>query len=107
MAGERPEAGGVRHRGGGCSGTGKQEGRYANYFKVGHNAHEFVVDCGQFYAGSESPRVHTRLITSPAYAKALRDTLTEALERYERSFGRVPHMEGVPVWPKGLKPLHE
>ena len=26
----------------------KLEGRYANYFKVGHNAYEFFIDCGQY-----------------------------------------------------------
>jgi len=29
--------------------TSKIEGRYANYFKVGHNAFEFVLDFGQYY----------------------------------------------------------
>jgi len=27
--------------------TGELEGRYANYFQVGHNAVEFVLDFGQ------------------------------------------------------------
>ena len=31
----------------------KLEGRYSNYFKVGHNAFEFVIDFSQFYTESE------------------------------------------------------
>lgn len=43
--------------------AGKLEGRYANYFKVGHNAFEFVLDFGQFYPGSEKAELCTRIIT--------------------------------------------
>lgn len=70
------------------------EGRYANYFKVGHNAFEFVLDFGQFYAGSEQAQLHTRIITSPAYAMALLRTLKESLERYEETFGPMRDQEG-------------
>jgi hypothetical protein len=27
------------------------EGRYANYFQIGHNAFEFIIDFGQGYEG--------------------------------------------------------
>jgi Protein of unknown function (DUF3467) len=47
------------------------EGRYANYFRVGHNAFEFLFDFGQFYAESPGVRFHTRIITSPTSAKSL------------------------------------
>jgi hypothetical protein len=69
------------------------EGRYANYFKVGHNAFEFVLDFGQFYPGSDNPRLHTRIVTSPIYARALANTMLESLCRYEETFGPVPRME--------------
>ena len=63
-------------------------GRYANYFTVGHNAFEFLLDFGQCYAGSEHLGVvHTRIITGPIYAKALLRTLAESLEQYEQVFG--------------------
>jgi hypothetical protein len=62
------------------------EGRYANFFNVGHNSVEFVLDFGQFYPGSER-RMHTRIVTNPKYAKALLDTLLRAVDEYERSFG--------------------
>ncbi|OGB94818.1 MAG: hypothetical protein A2Z31_01575 [candidate division NC10 bacterium RBG_16_65_8] len=70
------------------------EGRYANYFEVGHNAFEFVLDFGQFYPTGDLPQFHTRIVTSPAHARALLVTLTEALERHRQIFG--PRREGEP-----------
>ena len=70
--------------------TGKLEGRYANYFKVGHNAFEFVLDAGQLYDDGETAQPHTRIISSPIYAKALLETLRESIERYEQTFGVIP-----------------
>jgi hypothetical protein len=66
------------------------EGRYANYFEIGHNAVEFVLDFGQLYPGDERPHVHTRVVTSPAYAGALLETLGASLDRYEQTFGPIP-----------------
>ena len=67
----------------------KLEGRYSNYFKVGHNAFEFVLDLGQFNAENGGAKLHTRIITSPSYAKALLETLRESIERYEQTFGAI------------------
>lgn len=64
-------------------------GRYANYFEVGHNAVEFLLDVGQFYAESDRAQVHTRIIMSPTYAKALLRTLEESLLCYEQTFGSI------------------
>ena len=63
------------------------EGRYANYFEVGHNAVEFVFDFGQFYSEGGRARVHTRIVTSPSYAKAFLETLRESIAHYEKTFG--------------------
>jgi hypothetical protein len=63
------------------------EARYANYFKVGYNALEFLLDFGQFYPESERPRLHTRIVTSPTYAKALLEILRESVVQYEEEFG--------------------
>ena len=67
----------------------KLEGQYANYFKVGHNAYEFVIDFGQYYPGTEEAELYTRIITSPAYAKSLLETLRESIEQYKQSFGAI------------------
>ena len=71
------------------SGGKKIEGRYANYFKVGHNAFEFVIDFGQYYSENEEAELYTRIITSPCYAKALLETLKDSIERYEKAFGDI------------------
>ena len=67
--------------------SGKLEGKYANYFKVGHNAFEFVLDFGQYYPETEDAELYTRIITSPCYAKGLLETLRDSIERYEKAFG--------------------
>ena len=70
--------------------AGKLEGRYANCFKVGHNAFEFVLDFGQFYPESEKAELCTRIITPPIYAKTLLEILRESIERHEQAFGVIP-----------------
>jgi hypothetical protein len=61
------------------------KGVYANYFEVGQTAFEVVIDFGQRYAGQEFTPCHTRIVTSPIYAKALLETLQEALNSYDAS----------------------
>lgn len=77
-------------------GAGNVEGRYANGFNIGYNAFEFVFDFYQSYnEEDEEERPHTRIITSPAYAKALLETLGKSLEQYEKAFGEVEEKETV------------
>ncbi|MGE0824816.1 MAG: DUF3467 domain-containing protein [Candidatus Binatia bacterium] len=64
------------------------EGRYSNAFQVGHNAFEFVIDLGQFYVQQgRKPRFHTRIVTSPVYAKAFLHVLQSSIEQYEQTYG--------------------
>jgi hypothetical protein len=65
------------------------EGRYVNYFKIGYNAFELIIDCGQCYSENQEPQVHTRIVMSPAYGKALLKTLRESLDEYEKAHGSV------------------
>ncbi len=65
------------------------EGRYANYFEVGYNAFAFIFDFGQLYAAGEEPKIHTRIVTSPVYAKAFLETLGNTFDQYERGFGAI------------------
>jgi len=65
------------------------EGRYANYFQVGHNAFEFALDFGQLYANGSEGHIHTRIITSPSYMKAFLQTLTASIGGYEKDFGEI------------------
>jgi hypothetical protein len=60
------------------------------FFKVGHNAFEFVLDFGQFYPENAGAQFHTRIISNPVYTKALLHTLGESIEQYEQTFGAIP-----------------
>lgn len=69
---------------------GKLEGRYANYFEVGHNAFEFLLDFGQFYQGEKTCAIfHSRIITPPPYAKRLLEALQNSIETYEAVYGSI------------------
>ena len=63
------------------------KGLYANYFEVGHTAFEIVLDFGQRYGQAARSRCHTRIVTSPVYARALLETLADAMKEYELRFG--------------------
>jgi hypothetical protein len=65
------------------------EGRYANYFEVGFNAFEFLMDFGQLYMGEQDPRMQVRIVTSPFYARRLLGVLQGSISQYEERFGRV------------------
>ena len=65
------------------------EGRYANYFKVGCNAFEFVIDFGQYHSENDQAELFSRIITSPIYAKNLFEILQSSLEQYEKRFGPI------------------
>ncbi len=67
----------------------KLEGRYANYFKVGHNAYEFVIDFGQYNAETDQAELSTRIIANPAYAKELLRLLSDSMKQYEKIHGKV------------------
>jgi hypothetical protein len=69
------------------------ESKYANYFKVGHNSFEFIMEFAQLYSEQSMEKVHTRIVTSPAYAKELLGVLQEAVDAYERTFGAIPKNE--------------
>jgi hypothetical protein len=68
-------------------------GKYANYFKVGFNAYEFIIDFCQYYpendsdSETEKAELCERFITSPAYAKSLVNVLSKSINEYEAVFG--------------------
>lgn len=65
------------------------EARYANYFQAGQNAMEFIIEFGQFYSDETIPFLHTRIVTSPMYAKKLVKLLEESLAQHEAQFGTI------------------
>lgn len=72
---------------------GSLEGRYANYFKVGYNAIEFLLDFGQYYPEGREAQLYTRIIINPIYAKALLKILSESIDQYEQAFGVISQEE--------------
>ena len=64
----------------------KVEPKYANYFEIGFNQFERVIDFGKIYSPDSIPALHTRMITSPAYGRALLELLSNALTEHERKF---------------------
>jgi Protein of unknown function (DUF3467) len=67
--------------------TLRLQGRYANYFEVGLNQEEVVIDFGQAYGNRESVAFHTRIITSPAYARDLALLLQKSFREFEPTRG--------------------
>jgi len=70
----------------------EREGKYTNYFKIGFNSFEFVFDLGQAYDDNLRALSHTRIVTSPTYAKALLQLLAESLMAYEEAYGPIPKL---------------
>jgi len=67
----------------------KLEGRYANYFKVGYNAFEFILDFGQLYSERNDVKFFTRIIANPISAKNLIEVLQESIAQYEQIHGTI------------------
>jgi Protein of unknown function (DUF3467) len=62
---------------------------YTNYFEVGHNAFEFLLDFGQFQPEAESVSMHSRIVTGPVHAKLLSQLLSQAITRFEDEHGAI------------------
>jgi hypothetical protein len=78
------------------SGTGRPRpgraplARYSNYFEVGHNPYEFLIDFGQFQPEEAEVVLHTRIAVGPTHAKMLNQTLGSAVDQYESDHGPIP-----------------
>ena len=65
------------------------EGRYANYFTLGFDRDEFLLDFGQSFSEEATPDYYVRVITTPGYAQILQRMLGESLLEYEKEFGPI------------------
>jgi hypothetical protein len=61
---------------------------YSNYFRVGFNSVEFLVEFGRQFEGIDE-RFYLRVITGPAHAKALLRLLEGSVSGYEERFGPI------------------
>ena len=64
------------------------DARYVNYFAIGFNALEVVLEFAQSYGTAKLPP-SVRLVMSPVYAKEFLTMLAAAIGEYERSFGKL------------------
>jgi hypothetical protein len=66
---------------------------YVNYFEVGHNPFEFLMDLGQYHPGSTEfdgrVAIHTRIAIAPPYAKMLSELLSRAVAEHESQHGQI------------------
>ncbi len=65
------------------------EAKYANYFQVGQNTREFIIEFGQFHVEDSDPLVHTRIVTAPSFAKSFLTALAEAVASHEERYGPI------------------
>jgi Protein of unknown function (DUF3467) len=62
---------------------------YANYFEVGHNPYEFLLDFGQFQSEAAGVVLHTRIALGPPHAKLLAEMLRGAVHKFEADNGPI------------------
>jgi hypothetical protein len=65
------------------------DGIYANLAFIGSNASEFVLDFARFLPGNSRGKVLARVVLAPIHAKGFLAALTDAMEKYEKTFGAV------------------
>jgi hypothetical protein len=63
------------------------ERKYTNYFQIGQNAIEFIFEFGQLFSDEPVPLLHTRIVTTPSYAKDLLNLLKKAVAEHETQYG--------------------
>lgn len=71
---------------------GNAPAQYANFFRVGHNVNEFIVDFCQAYKENEGEpkdrHVVARIIVTPEAARELHTLLGDSLAQHARLLGR-------------------
>lgn len=71
------------------------KGEYDNDFEVGRNYVSFYLHCGQIGTIEETTAVYNHIIiTSPLGARRLMKMLAQALDEYERRFGKIGDQPG-------------
>jgi hypothetical protein len=72
---------------------------YVNYFELGHNPYEFLIELGQYRPSASSDGgtigIHTRLAITPPYAKLLSQLLSNAVREHEAENGKIPDLATV------------
>ncbi len=69
------------------------EGKYANFFRIGFNAQEFLLDFGQLSQGDDEDgeeSYHSRIVVVPVNTKRFLALLQESVASYEDTFADIP-----------------
>ena len=66
---------------------------YINVMKVMHTSREFYFDFAQGIPNTSVAALVTRIVTSPAHAKAMLLALKENIEKYEKQHGVIQDPE--------------
>lgn len=75
------------------------EGEYANLAMIAHSNSEFVIDFIRMMPGLPKAKVKARIVVTPEHAKRLLTALSENIERFEQSFGRIKEQSEAPSYP--------
>lgn len=65
---------------------------YANYFEVGHNAFEFLIDVGQIEPQTGGVQLMSRIAISPVHAKLLAQLLSRSIAQFEKAHREIPEI---------------
>jgi hypothetical protein len=65
------------------------QGKYSNLAIISHSPSEFIIDFVRVVPGVPKANVVSRIILSPDRAKALLGALSDNVEKYENSFGKI------------------
>jgi hypothetical protein len=70
-------------------GEKEAEGIYSNLAIISHSPAEFIVDFTRLLPGTQTAKVHARIIMTPQHAKLLLHALHDNISRYEAQYGEV------------------
>lgn len=68
--------------------TDQAVARYANHFRIGHNASEFMIEFAQRYEDVDKPQLVARLAITPQSARELHALLGESLREHDELIAR-------------------
>jgi hypothetical protein len=71
------------------------EGQYANLAVITHSHAEFVIDFVNVMPGTPKSKVKSRIILTPQHAKRFMKALTDNINRFEATNGKIQDLEEV------------
>jgi hypothetical protein len=69
------------------------EGIYSNLAIITHSQSEFVIDFIKIMPGIPKARVKSRILLTPQHAKRLAKALTDNIQKFEQTHGKIKDIE--------------